>query len=65
MDNIETILYAEYGASPVSAPMEAVLWALEKISDAAKAKAELARLNAIRSQHGSLIITPPFGHHAF
>lgn len=64
-ENIETILYVEYGVGPVVAGKEVVLWAAERIIDPAKAKAELSRLNKIRAKHGAPLVYAPYGHHAF
>lgn len=65
MNNIETILSKVYGVGVAVAPMEAVLWAVEKIADKATAQKELKRANRIRAKFGKPVVYAPYGSHAF
>lgn len=65
MNNIETILYKDYGVSACSSPKEAVPWAIEKIADKELAKKELKRFNRIRAKFGKPMVYAPYGSHAF
>lgn len=65
MNNIETILYKDYGVSACSAPKEAVLWALAKIVDKEQANKELKRLNRVRAKFGKPLVYATYGSHAF
>lgn len=55
MNNIENILVSIYGVGVVSAPVEAILWAVDRINDRKVAKAELKRANALRAKYGKPI----------
>lgn len=65
MNNIETILSSIYGVGVAVAPKEAVLWAVEKITDQDKARKELKRANRIRAKYGKPVVYAPYGHWAF
>jgi hypothetical protein len=64
-ENIERICEMEYGVGIAIAPVEAVLWSAEMISDKEKAKSELSRANEIRTIYGMPPAYAPYGHHAF
>lgn len=64
-NNVERICEELYGCGIAAAPVEAVLWSVEKITDKAKAQAELKRANRIRAKHGKPLAYAPYGHHAF
>lgn len=65
MTNLVDIIRTEYDVNPLFAPACAVLWACEKIADAAVAKAQLTKLNRARERAGRPLVYAPYGHHAF
>lgn len=64
-NNIERICEEIYGCGIAAAPVEAVLWAVERIADKIQARKELSRANRIRAKHGKPLAYAPYGHHAF
>ena len=61
---LANILSTEYGVGPAIAPVEAVLWAAEKLP-VSQAKQELRELNAMRQRQGRPLVYVPYGHPLF
>ena len=62
---VKTILCDIYGVSVVSAPVEAIEWALDRISVIEVAKKELKVTNATRRKYGKMPYHVPYGHRLF
>jgi len=62
---IEEILNNLYDVSVCSAPVEAVLWSLDRMVNKDLAKRELKEINRIRTRHGIIPVRVPYGHFAF
>ena len=63
--NIERICEQVYGVGIASAPVEAVLWAADRITDKEIARKELTRANLIRARYGRPLAYAPYGSNAF
>jgi hypothetical protein len=59
------ILADIYDVGPLRAPVEAVIWASDRIEDVQQAKADLRAINAMRSKAGIVTARVPYGHRCF
>lgn len=62
---LEQILASEYDVSAASAPVEAILWATDRIENPVTADLELKAVNEIRRRLGKVPVYVPFGHRLF